>query len=171
MPGFFSDLPAPPAPPQPAPFTPTFEIVGMHSTSSGNFIINDTYYATQETAAWLMHKFGAAWINIVPDPPNPDGYNIILIGDVADENKPAFQRFLVFQPGTPLLNAWGLFAGVVQKQFLINAGLMAQAYRANPESQFPAQSGVYGFPPIPWHFLSNAERTVWDMLMARSITG
>lgn len=148
-------------------FVPTFESVVVYSTpTSIPQPANDRYFATEETAKWILAKFGADHIEIQPAINNLGGRYVFTSGPNTGET--AFYRFLAFTPATFLRNNQGEVTGSVSGNFIVNAGVLADEYRRNPEADFPQQAWVYGNPPIHGIYLSNAEQGVWKTLTALS---
>ncbi len=152
-----------PAPVLDSTFEPKFEAVVFHETTYRKDIaLNDTYYATAESAQVIANKFGATRVASVLDPVTMDGYNTFTSGP--DKGKPAFQRFVVFPVGALIKDSGGNVIGQVQVTFQVNAGVLADFYRRNPERTFPSTTYVYGFPPQVYRKLSIAEQFVWSLL-------
>lgn len=146
-------------------FSPSFEDVDQYSGPPNRQIkgpANSTNFATEETAKWLMQKFGADHIEIQPAIFNIGAQYVFASGP--DAGKPAFYRNLVFLPGTFLRNNSGIIIASVVGRFDINAGVLAGEYLRNPEAQFPEQHFTYGYPPVQGVYLSNAEQGVWRVL-------
>ncbi len=179
----FSDLNKPAPPP---PFVPTFEtgivyrsasgILSGNPADPGDLPVNDEYYATAATSAWLASHYGAARVH---DPnlkgavldagdsanPGPGGADVYAATNVL-----AYSRLLVFSPGAVIRNYIGAVVFTVQKEFTISAGQLAKFYRNNPESQFPAFTETVGAPPnvVSLQVQSLAEQYVWRELLLRS---
>jgi hypothetical protein len=169
----FSDL-GKPAPP--APFVPAFESgIVYRSQGKGDLPVNDEYYATASTAAWLASKFGAARVHDPNLPgqadltdsanPGPDGADVYAVSGV-----PAYSRMLVFQPGSVIRNYVGAVVSIALKQFSLNAGELAKFYRNLPEDKYPAFTEVIGAPPnvVSLQVQSLAEQYAWRELLLRS---
>lgn len=167
----FTDLnkPAPPV-----PFVPTFEEGIVYRSRKGDLPVNDEYYATASTSAWLASHYGAARVH---DPnlgqvdagdsanPGPDGADIYTA-----TGKLAYSRLLVFTPGAVIRNYVGAVIFTMQKELTINAGQVAKFYRNDPEAQFPAFTETIGAPPnvVSLQIQSLAEQYVWRELLLRS---
>ncbi len=161
------DAPKPAAVVKNSGFIPTFDQVVVYSTpESIPQPANDRYFATEDTAKWIMTKFGGDHIQIQPAINNLGGRYVFTTGTNAGET--AFYRFIAFTQGTLLRNAQGEVAGYVSGSFVVNAGVLADEYRRNPEALFPQQSWTYGNPPIVGIYLSNAEQGVWKTLKSLS---
>lgn len=168
----FNDL-GKPAPP--ASFIPSFEEGIVYRSTSGDMLVNDEYYASASTAAWLASKFGAARVHDPNLPgqvdagdsnnPGPGGADVY-----AATGAPAYSRLLVFAPGAVIRNYVGAVISTVLNQFSINAGQLAKFYRNNPEAQSPAFTETVGAPPnvVSLQVQSLAEQYVWRELLLRS---
>jgi hypothetical protein len=146
----------------PKGFVPSFEKPFQISRLYGKILpkvpINDTYYATDNTALEIARRFGGSRVFLVPDPWTPDSSNWFPDGT------PAAQRYVVFPVGAILKNETGDPIGQVKAEFQVNAGILADYYRRIPEQKFPATDVVIGYPPVIQHRLSNAEQNVWNVL-------
>ena len=79
--------------------------------------LNDTWWASKETADALAERYGAKSVAMPPYYPAP-WYRVSF--------SPASQWYLMFPDGT-----------------LINAGLLADYFRRNPEDKFPGVADRY----------------------------
>lgn len=143
---------------------PTFQAVAWQSRiNNWQFPVNDTFFASDDTALALAKRFGAGRIDKQVSIDNPSGYYFYTAGP--DKGKKALYNVLVFEPGAILRNAEGQPIGQVLVGFTVNAGLLADNFRRNPEAKFPPVSYVYGNPPVEHHLLSLPEQNVWVILL------
>ncbi len=89
-------------------FQPTFEQAAVHGPYGGEQLLNSDYFATQETAEWIMKRFGAVAVFFKPYEGTGGGYTAPQ------------ERWLRFSDGTEM-----------------NAGNLAAYFVRNPEKDFP----------------------------------
>ncbi len=101
------------------PFVPTFEKPLWHGLNGSFGSLNEAYFATPETAAAVMQRYGG--VAIIPVPFLADG------GPFWTEPKQLFIRFRT--PG--------------RRECDVNAGWLADFFRAFPENEFPGLADRY----------------------------
>jgi hypothetical protein len=146
---------------------PEFEKVNViTNTFRGPLIVpaNDTYFATAETAQKVAQRFGAARVEERESIQNL-GANY-LYAEGPNKGLPASVRVLIFTKGSILKDNTGNVADVVQSEFEVNAGWVADYFRRMPEKQFPAYITLWGNPAVELHYLSLAEQYVWRLLVS-----
>ena len=103
------EAPVAPTPSKPVPFIPAFETHVVQNELTGvEYPLNPDYFATPETADFLMKKFFAHFVSLRPSGANGGPFKV-----------DGMERWLEF--GT----------------FSVNAGIIASYYARNPEDQFP----------------------------------
>lgn len=112
---------------EPTPLVPTFvkdpveELIGTDLNGTlyvrGRIPLNFIYWATPETARALAARYGAQAIALVPFFPEKN---------YRETFDPSFMMFLRFPDG-----------------LIMNAGMLADQFRRNPEDQFPGLADRY----------------------------
>ena len=109
----------PPPSPLPPPFTPQFEKPLWHGLNGSSGPLNDAYFATPDTAAYLMARYKATEAVLVP-----------FLADGGPFRSEPMQIYLRFK--TPQ-----------GRDCDINAGWLASFFRAFPEAEFPKLADTY----------------------------
>lgn len=135
-----ADPPVPRVPTEDELFVPKYETKeGKNPVTGEGVSLNDKFYASDETAKWLVKKFGAVF-QFVPDF-GPSMFSIPV------------GRHLFFSPLSRLKRAGQ--PSLSRSAFIVNAGQLAAIFERNPPADFPSYDPFY---------TSLAEKLAWDYI-------